>query len=265
MDVNELDSFMNKFKQIWKSGRTAHLDVDTCAGQAWVGLRVRLGQVHGPHSQDQEGQHQPTNRNSPSRQRRRDRRAAERKAAAERQNASDNEVAEEELDVGAGILEASDNVNEAEEASTVVEEIVETSSDDNQVVKASETDSVVNLEDKIDESTEKAETCFMCDFESNWKNGLKIHMARKHCNIEQIDGNNSVASEEVDDDKKYSETYHYWKTGKLGTIYQSFLDANDIIEKSTLDEEDKMKEKQKILQARKLAFGNDFRYFPPWK
>ena len=84
MDVNELDSFITKFKQIWKSGCSAHLDVDTCAGEAWVGLRVRLGQVHGPHSQDQQGQHQHfsrTNRNCPSRQRRQERLAAERKAA----------------------------------------------------------------------------------------------------------------------------------------------------------------------------------------
>jgi hypothetical protein len=68
---------------------------------------------HGPHSQDQEGQHQPTNRNSPSGQRRRDRRAAEikaaaeRKAADERHNASDKEEAGEELDAGAGLLESS--------------------------------------------------------------------------------------------------------------------------------------------------------------
>ena len=57
-------------------------------------------------------------------------------------------------------------------------------------------------------------------------------MARKHHKIEQVDGNNSVASDEVeDDDKKYSETIHFWKTGILGTMFQTFLDAKDIISK----------------------------------
>ena len=55
-----------------------------------------------------------------------------------------------------------------------------------------------------------------------------------------MDGNNS--SVEVDDDQNYSETDHYWKTGNLGTIYQSFLDPNDLIEKRNLEEEVKTEE-----------------------
>ena len=51
---------------------------------------------------------------------------------------------------------------------------------------------------------------------------------------------------------------------RLGTIFQSFLDANEIIENSNLEAEIKMKEKEKILEARKFAFGKDFRDFPPW-
>ena len=34
-----------KFKTLWKSGYDAHLDIDSHAGQAWVGLRLRLGQA----------------------------------------------------------------------------------------------------------------------------------------------------------------------------------------------------------------------------
>ena len=45
MQVNELDSFVRKFNQLWKAGFTAHLDLDTHAGNAWVGLRVQLGPV----------------------------------------------------------------------------------------------------------------------------------------------------------------------------------------------------------------------------
>ena len=41
-----------------------------------------------------------------------------------------------------------------------------------------------------------------------------------------MDGNDTVPAEIEDD---YSETEHYWKTGKLGTIYQTYLDVNEII------------------------------------
>ena len=44
--IKELDSFIQKFHQLWSPGVSAHLDLDTHAGEAWVGLRVQLG--HGP-------------------------------------------------------------------------------------------------------------------------------------------------------------------------------------------------------------------------
>ena len=45
MAVEEIDKFVLKFKSLWKSGLTAHLDLDAHAGEAWVGLRVRVGGV----------------------------------------------------------------------------------------------------------------------------------------------------------------------------------------------------------------------------
>ena len=39
--------FIQKFKQLWQAGHIAHLDVDANAGEAWVGLRVQLGQPPG--------------------------------------------------------------------------------------------------------------------------------------------------------------------------------------------------------------------------
>ena len=58
MHVTELDSFVQKFQQLWKAGITAHLDLDTHAGYAWVGLRAQLGHAppgpfyqHVPHTQ----------------------------------------------------------------------------------------------------------------------------------------------------------------------------------------------------------------------
>ena len=70
--MNELNSFIVKFKNLWRSGQDAHLDMGCHAGQAWVGIHVQLGHVAG---------HQPPNKrnkNTPSRQRRRARRAAAR-------------------------------------------------------------------------------------------------------------------------------------------------------------------------------------------
>ena len=106
MADSELEFFVNKFKQLWKDGLGAHLDVDTYDGQAWVGLRVRLGhaadsplQVH-PPVKDQRP------RNSPSRQRRSARRAAAKKHK-EAETASDDIVNQE--------IETPDN--EAEKAS----------------------------------------------------------------------------------------------------------------------------------------------------
>ena len=79
-------------------------------------------------------------------------------------------------------------------------------------------------------------------------------MAKKHENLEQVDGN-----EEIEDDYIYSETEHYWKTGKLGTIYQTYLDVNEIIKSSNLSEESKDDEKAKALEERKFAFGSHLR------
>ena len=71
MYVTELDNFVQKFHQLWKTGVTAHLDVDTHAGRAWFGLRVQLGEVPaGPV-------HRPPHRQrGPAYQRRQERRKA---------------------------------------------------------------------------------------------------------------------------------------------------------------------------------------------
>ena len=96
MFVTELDTFVLKFHQLWKAGHTAHLDLDTCAGKAWVGLRVQLGQVPGPPYHELH----PTfvkKKDTPSRQRRRARRAAaqQMKVAEE---ASNRETLEESVE-----------------------------------------------------------------------------------------------------------------------------------------------------------------------
>ena len=75
MAGRELKSFLSKFHLLWRAGESAKLDLETHAGQAWVGVRVHLGPAC-PH-QEQEHQQKKT-RNSPARERRRARRLAAR-------------------------------------------------------------------------------------------------------------------------------------------------------------------------------------------
>ena len=144
MFSEELDSFLKMFHQLRKAGRTAHLDVDTHAGQAWVGLRVMLGS----DKNQQQYQSSSSRHRSPSYYRRQERRKAAKQSVddeAEKASAS-----------------SSEKKNEAEE--------VLTSSSEREAVQAT-----------FD--------CELCDFVSNRKNGVAVHMSRKHANIEQLDGN----------------------------------------------------------------------------
>ena len=71
VDVNkEIDSFVLKFRQLWSAGLDAHLDLETHAGNAWVGLKLNVGQYR-PNPVGEFFK-----RASPSRIRRRERRAA---------------------------------------------------------------------------------------------------------------------------------------------------------------------------------------------
>ena len=124
------------------------------------------------------------------------------------------------------------------------------------------TGATVTAEKDIEVEKDDAYYCKICDFKSNWTNGLSIHMTRKHPNIEQLDGNSTI--EDLEKDEQYENTKHYWKEGYLGTVFQVFIDANKIIEESHLGSECKNAEKDKVLDARKRAFGDNYKYFPPW-
>ena len=125
--------------------------------------------------------------------------------------------------------------------------------------KATET-KIVEEEDinkEADQANENTE-CIICGFKSKWHNGLKIHMSKMHRNIEQMDGLADTSELENDEkDDKYENTKHYWETGRLGTFYQFFIDANEVVENcSMFDEEDKKTEKMKNLESRKMLLAN---------
>ena len=78
-----------------------------------------------------------------------------------------------------------------------------------------------------------------------------------------IDGNDDG---DTDEDREYDETIKYWREGKISAVYQSFLDVNAIMEKSDLAEHEKKVEKEKVMKARKVVFGDDlYRYYSPWR
>ena len=88
MVPSEVESFVRKFQQLWKDGFTAHLDLDTHAGKAWVGLRVQLENSFS----------KPVGN---ARQRRRDRRAAARAAEnADKNDANKENAVEMTGDIG---------------------------------------------------------------------------------------------------------------------------------------------------------------------
>ena len=76
MFMTELDTFVWKFYQLWNSGYNAHLDIETCAGIARVGVSVQIG--HAPGLPCQTPPHPQKKSDTPSRQRRRARRTAAR-------------------------------------------------------------------------------------------------------------------------------------------------------------------------------------------
>ena len=96
--------------------------------------------------------------------------------------------------------------------------------------------------------------CQTCEFRSKWQTGLEVHMQYSHGDKVQADMT-----------EKYKDTINYWKSGYLGTVYQRFLDVNDVIDAMDYSIQGKADAKNKILEARKSAFnGENWRNFPPW-
>ena len=235
MAVQDLDSFHFKFKNLLFADKNVTLTLKSEAGRVQVSLSADLGHVlpaeppHLPHLHC---------RNGPSRQRRRARRAEER-ARKEAENVNVNEAGRSEAS-GKGVNQPND----------IEEEVVE---------EAVCFENSISAERNI---LKRDFCCEFCDFKSNWQNGLSINMARKHSKLEQLDGNDSF--NEASEDEKYLSIKHYLKNGWLGSAYQTFIDAIEVIDSCNLQEDVKDVEKTKVLEARKCALGSNFRGLPPW-
>ena len=240
MTHTEADSFVLKFKNLWHAGVKATLTFQSENGEAFVTLKAGLGSLPPPPNQAGHvhvhrgyGRHR-----SPSYFRRQDRRQAARAAA--------------QLNVPPQAEQVCVAENEANAAFENIEE---------DVVAHESTESAMDNEAQ---EAEKRFECILCDFHSNWENGVKIHMSRKHGNIEQLDGNIDI-EDENSIDEEYERTEHYWEKGWLGRFYQTFLDVSKIIDEChDMPEDTKEAERKKVLEARKSALGECYHTYPPW-
>ena len=240
----EIDSFVLKFRNLCHAGLKATLTLEADNGQAFVSLKAGLGCLLPPFPPPPTPVY-PSHPRSPSYYRRQERRKATTAAAKQPSVAGETLTNERKENVDIKVLSEEDMYSEN--------------------VKDTKTE-IVNIEKLAEQAdkTEKSFDCQVCDFQSQWENGLKLHVARKHRKIaiEQFDEGKDA--ENLDIDEKYENTKHYWKKGWLGTVYRTFIDANDIIESSDISEEQKKIEFQRVLEARKKAFGRSYTNFPPW-
>ena len=65
-------------------------------------------------------------------------------------------------------------------------------------------------------------------------------------------------------DDCYEESKHYWKSEYLGQGYQAFIDAKKVVDESSMVDQEKKFHIDAILEARKTANGEHYKYFPPW-
>ena len=188
MIVTELDTFVKKFYQLWNAGQVAHLDVDSNAGNAWVGLRVQLGHAPGPLHQ----QLHPTYKKSdcPSRQRRRARRAAARAEEVNAEEATTTTTAE-----------------------TFIEE-TEVSTEEVEVAAEAATDKIDIVVPAAEEASSDQVKCDQCELTFRNTRGLKTHKGRVHKMIQQLDG----FEEEPDNDYEYTFESNYGEEDILYTL-----------------------------------------------
>ena len=141
---SELETFVKKFEQLWHSGLNAHLDLDTQAGNAWVGLRVQLGHAPGPlHDPFPSANERMTE--SPSRKRRRTRREAARNKKTDQVTLGEAEKATNEAAEKATNEDAEIATNEdAKKATNDVAERAKNSQNDDEIEIDVDTEEVEN-------------------------------------------------------------------------------------------------------------------------
>ena len=193
MCVSELDSFVKKFQQLWNAGLNAHLDLDTSAGKAWVGLRLELGHAPGLH---QHQVHPTMKEESPSRQRRRARRAAA-KLTHSVKTLETEEISAEKVKVEIVIAEKA--VENTPDEEIVPSKIAEKAKSDD--VKPVE-ETFTHATEEVKYSTDHVSYCKVCEDgseETNSEEDLAWHLMNNHDPEEVLD----KYGRQFIDDKRY--------------------------------------------------------------
>ena len=238
----EIDSFYTKFKHLLNAGYDATISFEARKGEAFVTLHAGLGLLSGKIDQGFEQNNGFRKRNrGPSYLRRQDRRKVQREVVSD------------------SVKDLKETAAQACTGSYTAMEVTE-----NEVVGKKDVSASKSCTKTEDVNVKKFE-CSICDFTSSWNNALTVHISNKHGNPEKVDDHTVSEDDNSDLWKSFDATRHYWKSGSLGTCYQTFLDVNSEIENSTLNQAEQEVEKDRALQARKDAFGKEFEYYPPWK
>ena len=167
--------------------------------------------------------------------------------------------------------------NEAEKASSLSDDVdFRRKTEDNEAVEATALNEIdLKKAEKPqetvvvqDSSTEKlaAKVCFTeskfkceeCDFEALSSIKLKIHLRCEHAKVKNGSFQHETALKE-----KYESTKHYWKTGRIGISYQSFIEAIFVI-KACLPQYQQVMEMDLLYEARKKLLGTNYFTYPPW-
>ena len=210
----EMDSFILKFKNLWKSGRNANLTIKSNAGKAEVVLRVELEEP-ADHAHLQHPHHRA--RNSPAWQRRREKRAEACEAAAT--DVAENVTTEE-------AISEDHNATGNETTQVVSNDVTEKSEkDDSKSATAigEVADEICSDEhyDKVVEAEKELKEYFRVVF-LNTKVTITEDAIVKDI-LKRLDSNFKKAKI-----KKPDEIYEFVKSGKLDGKVRVFIKAKNI-------------------------------------
>ena len=222
----ELESFFIKFKHLLHSGYNATLSLESVKGEAFVCLKAGLGPVNLPQTTGNcclSTQH-PTyvRHRSPSYKRRQERRRRSFQTKQETVDEVNSDRTVEETEKVSGLSSSKCDKDFLSANGTRVENDAQ----------AEEVSDLI-----IDSAAADIEfACDICDFSSNWRNGLSFHISSSH----EITNEKLKSSDEI-----INLTQSYWKTGKLVSNMQVYVNALMDIEKAT-NVNDDVKEEEEI-------------------